>query len=152
MWEYVRLRNSQNGRQLITWIPIQVLYFDAHFENYATACTLILSLGNLCKHWHPGLSYSRETQSTTKPLANLKLCSTLWSPNRPTLHPLVPNRPTLHPLVPNRPTLYPLVPKSTYSSPFGPQIDLLFTLRSPNRPTLSSSFSRLISIHVFFKN
>ena len=38
--------------------------------------------------------------------SQIDLLFTLWSPNRPTLHPLVP--------------------KSTYSSPFGPQIDLLF--------------------------
>ena len=31
----------------ITWIPTQILSFDGHFENYATACTLISSLGYL---------------------------------------------------------------------------------------------------------
>ena len=32
----------------ITWIPMQTFYNGGHFENYATACTLIVSLGRLC--------------------------------------------------------------------------------------------------------
>ena len=43
----------------ITWIPIQIIYNDGHFENYVTASTLILSLGRLWFHTdsepgHPG--------------------------------------------------------------------------------------------------
>ena len=35
---------------LLPEFPIQILNNDGHFENYATARTLILSLGRLCRN------------------------------------------------------------------------------------------------------
>ena len=42
-----KLPASINPLESITWIPTQIFYVDSYFEDYATACMLILSLGRL---------------------------------------------------------------------------------------------------------